>query len=132
MDTEGVGPPASQAVKSGSYPVRQSVGGGTYSVQVGDRLFLVIVAFGRTLVFQRISRPEGYVTRREILHEMDPEMAVTGYVLSSAASYDPVVKLQSELERLQKSFWTQQKELARVRGDLERAKKRGKHGRRNS
>jgi hypothetical protein len=132
VDREGDRTTASQAVKSGSYLVRRSADGGTYTVEAGERSFLVVVAFGRTLVFQRISRPDGYVTRREILHEMDPELAVTGYVLSFDTTHDPVLKLKTELDRQQKSYWSLHKELTRVRAELERSKKRGKHGRRNS
>lgn len=118
-------------VRGPEYPVRQSLAGATYTVQDGRRTFLVVVAFSRTIVFERIKRPDTYVMRREILYEVEPMAAVTGVVLSTIRDFDPLEELQKRYDRLERSYWESRRELSRmivrpgVRG------KRGKHAGRN-
>lgn len=116
----------------GQYPVRKAISGGTYNVTVASRTFLVIVAFSRTIVFERIAKPDCYVMRREVLYEMDPVGAVSGYTLGTGLGFDPVTELQAKLDARDRAYWAGQKEIQRLREALQRREKRGKRVRRNS
>ena len=118
-------------VQGSEYPVRQSLAGATYTVQDGRRSFLVVVAFSRTIVFERIKRPDTYVMRREILYEVEPLTAVTGVLLSTVRDFDPLEELQERYDRLERSYWESRRELARIRVRPAGRVKRGKHAGRN-
>lgn len=121
-----------RTLKKGEYGTYQSLAGATYKVDTGSRQFLVVVAFSRTLVFERIKRPDVYVMRREIDREMDPADAVTGYTLGNAPELDPLTDLQQRLARAERAYWTAENELRRMRDALQRGAERGARGRRNS
>ncbi len=139
MGREGKKPPAGLpgvtliTPRPGAYQATQSLAGATYKVDTGPRQFLVVVAFSRTLVFERIARPDVYVQRRDIGFEMDPIGAVSGYTLSPVQSFDPMTDLQQRLDASEKARWAYHNEIVKLRESLRRSEKeRGKRGSRNS
>lgn len=118
------------------YKPERAPDGAVYRVTVGDRLFIVTVGFGKTIVFQRYKKPDVFVMCREVDYEIDPELAVTGYVLGShGVTFDPVVDLQRRLDAREKAYWQLNAENQRLRNALrpvKREKRGGNHGRRNS
>jgi hypothetical protein len=70
--------------------------------------FLVIAAkFSRwkTLLFERHSRPDCWIMRREIDGEMVPERAVVGHLLKTHEDLDPISSLKRRLENFEKAFF---------------------------
>jgi len=129
------GEPGVTRIARADYKPERAADGAVYHVTVGDRLFMVVVGFAKTLVFQRHKRPDIFVMCREIGHEFDPELAVTGYLLGpSKICMDPVVDLQSRLDGREKAYWRLHNENQRLRNALRVPEKRGrkKGGSRNS
>jgi len=132
MGREGSSIPGVTVIKRQDYKATRSPSGGVFTVPVGAREFLVVCAFGVTTVFERLTRPSAYVMRREIPNEMDPEMAVTGYVLSSYTHPDPLTDLQERLDARERAYWKIHNENQRLRETMRSMGKRGKRGSRDS
>lgn len=115
------------------YKPERAPTGAVHQVTVGDRLFLVVTGFGKTIVFQLHKRPDIFVQCREVNFEMDPELAVTGYVLQTQKiCLDPIVDLQRRLDAREKAYWALHAENQRLRNALKPRKRGGNRGRRNS
>lgn len=126
------GEPGVTRIGRADYKPERAPDGAVYHVTVGDRLFMVIVAFQKTIVFQRHKRPDIFVMCRESNEALEPELAVTGYVLGpQRVCLDPVVDLQIRVDAREKAYWRLHNENQRLRNAL-RVPVKEKRGRKKS
>ena len=85
------------------YRTDPSVESRAIAVEVGDGRHFLVIQFRlrewKTIVFQHMVSPDCWISRREIHGKMEPEAAVTGYVLSSVKIPHPLEILRSRLAR---------------------------------
>lgn len=90
------------------YTITESTKSKMALVLTGRSQFLVVSAqFTRwkTLVFERHSRPDCWVMRREIEGEMLPERAVVGHLLKTDIDLDPLTAVKQRLENFEKAYF---------------------------
>jgi len=102
-----------------------------------DRHFLVVryrILDWKTLVFQHETAPDCWISRRDIDGYVEPEDAVTGYLLRQPVP-DPVSRMKRDLELERRSNWALRDELMKLKATAAAVgrEKRGvnKRGRRN-
>lgn len=120
---------------TGAYLTEQDKAATVHSVIAGDREFLVIQAFKRILVFQRMTRPAAFIQRRELVSpSMDPELAVAGYLLQGFREVTQIEDMQRRLDDGSRSRGALLGQIERLQKKLILANKgkRGKRGRRNT
>jgi hypothetical protein len=98
----------SPAANPDPYTITESTKSKMALVLTGRSQFLVVSGhFSRwkTLVFERHSRPDCWVMRREIEGEMLPERAVIGHLMKTGVDLDPMTAVKQRLENFEKAYF---------------------------
>ncbi len=106
------------------------------AVWTGDgRQFLVIqfrIGDWRTVVLQRETSPDSWISRRDIPGSIEPEAAVTGLLLGPRQIPHPLEDLKRQLAIERRESWGLRNEIRRLQKSLAKPeRKRGVRGRRN-
>jgi len=122
---------------SGSYGIERAAEAHAALVDAGNGRKFLVVSFlssgWKTLVFQHSKDPDSWLSRREISGNMDPDLAVTGFLLGAQQLPHPIEILKADLERLRRSNWDLHNRLQRANllQKIDGKKKRGTRVRRN-
>jgi hypothetical protein len=107
-------------------------------VDVGDgRHFLVLqfrVREWKTIVLQHGFQPDCWISRRELHENMDPVLAVSGYLFGPSQVRHPLEDLKRQLANYERLTWSLRNKvsmLERIK-QTKASRKRGKRGGRNT
>jgi hypothetical protein len=107
-------------------------------IEAGDGRHFLILRFRvrewKTLVLQHTLQPDCWVSRRELHENMDPVLALSGYLFGPSQPQHPVEQLKRQLASYEKLTWSLRKRVSELeRADhVKAARKRGKRVRRNT